>query len=153
MYMVCAVLYGGSGGGVCVRACMHACVCVCVAVCVSPCMRAINHSIILLQFVTAPVTSVALTSYQTVPFHQVMVSIMYCIVLYILCCITVASVGLDGYHGVGTALESWVRIPKPGGVRKGWMKQYAIICDFKLFVHNLQADTPTMSVTHLFDIK
>ncbi|XP_065912103.1 serine/threonine-protein kinase MRCK alpha-like [Dysidea avara] len=64
-----------------------------------------------------------------------------------------ASVGLDGYHGVGTALEGWVRIPKPGGVRKGWMKQYAIICDFKLFVHNIQADTPNMTVTHLFDIK
>ena len=61
--------------------------------------------------------------------------------------------GLDGYHGVGTALEGWVRIPKPGGVRKGWMKQYAIICDFKLFVHNIQADTPNMTVTHLFDIK
>jgi len=46
-----------------------------------------------------------------------------------------------------------VRIPKLGGVRKGWMRQYAIICDFKLFVHNVQADTPKMTVTHLFDIK
>jgi len=108
--------------------------------------------IIYLQLVAAPVTSVVLISYQTVPFHQVMVSLYYT-VLYILYCITAASVGLDGYHGVGTALEGWVRIPKPGGVRKGWMKQYAIICDFKLFVHNLQADTPNMSVTHLFDIK
>jgi len=67
--------------------------------------------------------------------------------------LTVTSSGLDGFHGVGTALEGWVRIPKPGGVRKGWTRHYAIICDFKLFIHNIQADTPTMSVSHLFDIK
>ena len=78
---------------------------------------------------------------------------MIIVLVHILSLLTVSSSALDGFHGVGTALESWVRIPKPGGVRKGWTRQYAIVCDFKLFIHNVQADNPTMSVSHLFDIK
>ena len=97
-----------------------------------------------------------LTNYPPVQYLQVKVSptpLVASFALYVISSLTVSSSGLDGFHGVGTALESWVRIPKPGGVRKGWTRQYAIVCDFKLFIHNVQADNPTMSVSHLFDIK
>ena len=60
---------------------------------------------------------------------------------------------MDGFHEVGTPLEGWVHIPTSGGVRKDWTRQYAIVCDFKLFIHNVLDDNPTMSVNYLFDIK
>jgi serine/threonine-protein kinase MRCK len=63
--------------------------------------------------------------------------------------------GIDVHHGVGTACEGWIKIPKPGGVRRGWQRAYAIVCDFKIFLHEPSNDihTPAVSATHIFDIR
>ena len=63
--------------------------------------------------------------------------------------------GIDVHHGVGTACEGWIKIPKPGGVRRGWQRAYAIVCDFKVFLHEPSNDihTPSVSASHIFDIR
>ncbi|CAI9544508.1 unnamed protein product, partial [Staurois parvus] len=45
--------------------------------------------------------------------------------------------------GSGTALEGYLSVPKPAGVKKGWQRSYVIISDFKIFVYdvNNQANT------------
>ena len=45
------------------------------------------------------------------------------------------------------------QIPKPGGVRKGWQRQYAIICDFKIFFHDVVDNKVSPSATLVFDMR
>ena len=65
-------------------------------------------------------------------------------------------IGIDPIKGVGTAYEGQVKVPKPGGIRKGWMDQFVVVCDFKLFLYdNLPSrnNQPSLSVSQVFDMR
>ncbi|XP_071961826.1 serine/threonine-protein kinase MRCK alpha-like [Antedon mediterranea] len=64
--------------------------------------------------------------------------------------------GIDPNRGIGTAYEGYVSIPKPGGVRKGWMRQHAVVCDFKLFLFDMaegRGGASTNKITHVIDMR
>ncbi|XP_067120003.1 serine/threonine-protein kinase Genghis Khan-like isoform X5 [Centruroides vittatus] len=65
-------------------------------------------------------------------------------------------VGIDPTRGIGTAYEGYVKVPKPGGVKKGWMRQFVVVCDFKLFLYDLAQDKnaqPYVSVSQVLDMR
>ncbi|XP_015923489.1 serine/threonine-protein kinase Genghis Khan isoform X7 [Parasteatoda tepidariorum] len=65
-------------------------------------------------------------------------------------------VGIDPTRGIGTAYEGYVKVPKPGGVKKGWMRQFVVVCDFKLFLYDLAQDKsaqPYVCVSQVLDMR
>ena len=61
--------------------------------------------------------------------------------------------GIDPTKGIGTAYEGYVKVPKPGGVKKGWQRQFVVVCDFKLFLYELAAAAPSVAVSQVLDMR
>ncbi|XP_022905232.1 serine/threonine-protein kinase Genghis Khan isoform X2 [Onthophagus taurus] len=64
--------------------------------------------------------------------------------------------GIDPTRGIGTAYEGYVKVPKQGGVKKGWVRQFVVVCDFKLFLYDISADRnalPSVHVSQVLDMR
>ncbi|XP_028254001.1 serine/threonine-protein kinase MRCK alpha isoform X2 [Parambassis ranga] len=69
---------------------------------------------------------------------------------------TKGPLGIDPQRGIGTAYEGHVRVPKPTGVKKGWQRAMAVVCDFKLFLYELgegKATQPSVAVSQVIDMR
>ncbi|XP_055993749.1 serine/threonine-protein kinase MRCK alpha isoform X14 [Sorex fumeus] len=69
---------------------------------------------------------------------------------------TKGPLGIDPQKGIGTAYEGHVRIPKPAGVKKGWQRALAVVCDFKLFLYEIaegKASQPSVIVSQVIDMR
>uniref|UniRef100_A0A8C1U937 non-specific serine/threonine protein kinase n=1 Tax=Cyprinus carpio TaxID=7962 RepID=A0A8C1U937_CYPCA len=69
---------------------------------------------------------------------------------------TKGPLGIDPQKGIGTAYEGHVKVPKPLGVKKGWQRAIAVVCDFKLFLYDLpegKAAQPGVVVNQVIDMR
>ncbi|XP_051502399.1 serine/threonine-protein kinase MRCK alpha isoform X2 [Myxocyprinus asiaticus] len=69
---------------------------------------------------------------------------------------TKGPLGIDPQKGIGTAYEGHVKVPRPLGVKKGWQRAIAVICDFKLFLYDLpegKAAQPGVVVNQVIDMR
>lgn len=47
-------------------------------------------------------------------------------------------------------------MPKSGGVKKGWVRQFVVVCDFKLFLYDISLDrnaVPSIYVSQVLDMR
>ncbi|XP_012414422.1 serine/threonine-protein kinase MRCK alpha-like [Trichechus manatus latirostris] len=66
------------------------------------------------------------------------------------------AVCLDPQEGMGTAYEGRVWIPKKAGVKKGWQRALGIVCDFKLFLYDMDEEKASKSsvvVSQVIDMR
>ncbi|KAM4662947.1 serine/threonine-protein kinase MRCK beta isoform 2-T2 [Discoglossus pictus] len=64
--------------------------------------------------------------------------------------------GVDVQRGIGTAYKGYVRIPKPTGVKKGWQRAYAVVCDCKLFLYDVpegKSTQPGVVASQVVDLR
>lgn len=64
--------------------------------------------------------------------------------------------GIDPTRGIGTAYEGYVKVPKQGVIKRGWVRQFVVVCDFKLFLYDISADRsalPCVNVSQVLDMR
>lgn len=50
----------------------------------------------------------------------------------------------------------YLQVPKPTGVRKGWQRAYAVVCDCKLFLYDLpegKSTQPGVVASQVLDLR
>ncbi|XP_076464041.1 serine/threonine-protein kinase MRCK alpha-like isoform X3 [Babylonia areolata] len=64
-------------------------------------------------------------------------------------------IGTELNKGVGTMYEGPVRVPRNGGIKKGWVREYLVICDYKLFFYEIPTDKtcPSQVVQQVIDMR
>lgn len=60
--------------------------------------------------------------------------------------------GIDPTRGIGTAYEGYVKVPKLGAVKRGWVRQFVVVCDFKLFLYDISADRSALPSVHVTQV-
>lgn len=60
--------------------------------------------------------------------------------------------GIDPTRGIGTAYEGYVKVPKMGAVKRGWIRQFVVVCDFKLFLYDITADRSALPSVHVSQV-
>lgn len=60
--------------------------------------------------------------------------------------------GIDPTRGIGTAYEGYVKVPKMGAVKRGWVRQFVVVCDFKLFLYDITADRSALPSVHVSQV-
>lgn len=64
--------------------------------------------------------------------------------------------GIDPTRGIGTAYEGYVKVPKMGTVKRGWLRQFVVVCDYKLFLFDVSADhnaLPNVNASQVLDMR
>uniref|UniRef100_A0A8C2SCJ3 non-specific serine/threonine protein kinase n=1 Tax=Capra hircus TaxID=9925 RepID=A0A8C2SCJ3_CAPHI len=64
--------------------------------------------------------------------------------------------GVDVQRGIGTAYKGYVKIPKPTGVKKGWQRAFAVVCDCRLFLYDLpegKSAQPGVLASQVLDLR
>ncbi|XP_054423721.1 serine/threonine-protein kinase MRCK beta [Pteronotus mesoamericanus] len=64
--------------------------------------------------------------------------------------------GVDVQRGIGTAYKGCVKVPKPTGVKKGWQRACAVVCDCKLFLYDLpegKSTQPGVVASQVLDLR
>ncbi|XP_012579821.1 PREDICTED: serine/threonine-protein kinase MRCK beta [Condylura cristata] len=64
--------------------------------------------------------------------------------------------GVDVQRGVGTAYKGYVKVPKPTGVKKGWQRAHAVVCDCRLLLYDLpegKATQPGVVASQVLDLR
>ncbi|XP_053576111.1 serine/threonine-protein kinase MRCK alpha [Bombina bombina] len=51
--------------------------------------------------------------------------------------------GVDPVKGSGTALEGYLSVPKPAGVKKGWQRAYVTVSEFRILVYDASSQCNT----------
>lgn len=49
-----------------------------------------------------------------------------------------------------------IKVPKPAGVKKGWQRALAVVCDFKLFLYDIaegKASQPSSVISQVIDMR
>jgi serine/threonine-protein kinase MRCK len=60
--------------------------------------------------------------------------------------------GIDPAKGIGTAYEGFVKVPKSGFIKKGWIRQFVVVCDFKLFLYDITSERSSMPSVHVAQV-
>ena len=62
--------------------------------------------------------------------------------------------GVNFAQGMGTIMQGHLRVPKPGGVKKGWQDHYVFLSNARLFVHPMvEAARPSLAPALIVDIR
>lgn len=44
------------------------------------------------------------------------------------------------------------QVPKMGAVKRGWVRQFVVVCDFKLFLYDITADRSALPSVHVSQV-